>query len=213
MKRQFTAAILAWVTTYVPAEVPSALPAPAPIRAEVPVFPATVAGVALFITTSAPKVSPKEAKRLAKLIIAVSERRGLDPLLLAAIVRYESGGFQKHLKICTTWGGCDSGLGQINHVWVRMWKLDAARLVKDDAYNLEVAARILQALQRDFSEQDPKWWSRYHDRRDAYRKIWEERAGPYVALATRKETLWLTAERSMLTSIPPTWSSYQLSMR
>jgi hypothetical protein len=82
-----------------------------------------------------------------------------------------------------------------------MWQLDATRLVKDDAYNLEVAARILQELQRSFSEQDPKWWSRYHDRRDMYRKIWEERVGPYVALATRTETFWLKPERSTLTSL------------
>jgi hypothetical protein len=201
MKRQFTAAVLAWVTSYVPTELPRALPPPPPIRVEVPVFPATVAGVTRFIRTSAPKVSPKEATRLAKLIIAVSARRELNPLLLAAIVRYESGGFQKHLKVCTNWGGCDSGLGQINHVWVKMWQLDATRLVKDDAYNLEVAARILQELQRSFSEQDPKWWSRYHDRRDMYRKIWEERVGPYVALATRTETFWLKPERSTLTSL------------
>jgi len=201
MKRQFTAAVLAWVTSYVPSEIPRALPPLAYVRVEVPVYPATAAGVAHFIVTSAPKVSPKEARRLSKLILDVSTRRNLDPLLLTAIVRYESGGFQKHLKICTNWGGCDSGLGQINHVWVKMWKLDATRLVKDDAYNLEIAARILQALQRDFSEQDPKWWSRYHDRRDTYRRAWEARVEPYVASATQRKTAWQTSERSILTSM------------
>lgn len=121
-----------------------------------------------FIRRVNPDVPVARASALGAAIVAASERRGLDPLLLAAIVGQESH-FHADVQACLG-RGCDLGVGQVNwETWGAALGLDRQRLVHDDAYNLGVAAHILADLRRRHGDEGGRWWTRYHDRRDERR--------------------------------------------
>lgn len=147
-----------------------------------PNFSSTAEGVAAFIGVAAPRVKRAEAVRLGKLIFEAAEARKVDPLLLAAIVGHESH-FKRDQRYCGR-HGCDVGLGQVNEVHVKELQLDALRLASDDAYNLDVAARLLARQQR-WAGNDARWWSRYHSARSKYRARWEAKVLAYLLLVPR----------------------------
>lgn len=183
MKYHLAAAVL---VMGLPACIADTRPLPPPPEPPPPVYvyAPTSDGVAQFIQDVS-KVSPPEAKRIGKLVVKVCAKHRVDPLLLAAIVMHESA-FKPGTLVCTGRGGCDYGLGQINEVHIDDLGLDPERLVFDDAYNLEVAARLL-ARARRFADTDPKWWSRYHDRRDKPRLAWEMKVEPLIKIAYKTE--------------------------
>lgn len=125
--------------------------------------PASQAIVA-FVQRVNPEVPVARATALTAAIVAACERRGLDPLLLAAILGQESH-FHADVQSCQG-RGCDLGVGQVNwETWGVALGLDRARLIHDDAYNVGVAADILADLRRRHGAEGGRWWTRYHDRR------------------------------------------------
>lgn len=146
-----------------------------------PKYLSNPAGIAQYIVDVKPKIAPKEAARLATLIVKACAKWRVDPLTLAAIVAHESA-FERDVLACTPKGGCDYGLGQVNEVHIDELKLDPVRLLSDDAYNLDVAARIL-AREKVHQGEEHTWYSRYHDARPGPRAKWEAKVVPLFAMA------------------------------
>jgi len=120
--------------------------------------------IVAFIRRVNPDVPVARATALTSSILAASEARGLDPLLLTGIIAQESH-FHADVQACLG-RGCDLGVAQVNwETWGTELKLDRHRLIHDDAYNVGVAAGILADLRRRFGEEAGRWWTRYHDRR------------------------------------------------
>jgi hypothetical protein len=118
-------------------------------------------------------VPAPRAARIASRIVAECQARGIDPLILAGIIAQESH-FHASVQRCR-YGLCDLGLGQVNwETWRDALRLDRARLLDDDAYNIAVAADILADTRARFGA-GPGWWTRYHDhrpdRRDRYGQL------------------------------------------
>jgi hypothetical protein len=155
-------------------------------------YPTTIEGVSRFILDTTPRLRRRaeEAGRLAKLIVEAAAEHDLDPRLVAAVVRHESH-FRRGLRSCHP-RGCDLGLGQVNELWIEELALDAERLQHDDRYNLRVTARLL-AEARLGHEDDPRWWSRFHDHRPSRRAKYESRAMVWVTRATERLPVYAEA--------------------
>jgi hypothetical protein len=147
------------------------LPAPPELAAlDRPVAQAIVA----FIRAVNPDVPTTRATALTATILAASEARALDPLLLAGILAQESH-FHADVQSCLG-RGCDLGVGQVNwETWGAALGLDRHRLIHDDGYNVGVAAEILADLRRRHGGEGGRWWTRYHDRRPERRVDYAER--------------------------------------
>jgi soluble lytic murein transglycosylase-like protein len=112
---------------------------------------------------------PQQLQDYAKLVYWTARRHRVEPELLAAIVRRESD-FEPEARSCyivhrqrACWVTCDHGFAQINDVWVQKLRLSTCRLDTDAEYNLDVAAGILQKLQRQYAQAEPETWvSRYN---------------------------------------------------
>jgi soluble lytic murein transglycosylase-like protein len=156
---------LARAPAVVPAPPPLPLPlqalaAPPPLVLDRPVAQAILA----FIRRVNPDVPAARAADLTRTIVEASERHRLDPLLLAGIMAQESH-FHADVQSCIG-RGCDLGVAQVNwETWGAELKLERARLIHDDAYNVGVAADILADIRLRFGEEGGRWWTRYHDRR------------------------------------------------
>jgi hypothetical protein len=150
--------------------------------------PTTTADVVDYIRTVAPQVGYPRALTLARGITWAGRHFGVEPLLLAAIVRQESD-FAPKTKACyivkkhhASYPTCDYGLTQVNKVWVDKWGLDAERLVEDDAYALFYGARVLAILQREYADEEPEtWFSRYNTSTPAPRAQYEAALQPWLA--------------------------------
>lgn len=157
-----------------------------------PVYPPNSYGVFKYIRDVTPGINTGEAARLAKLIVTASRKWMVDPRVLAAVVSHESR-FESNLLMCR--GGsehaCDHGLGQVNSVHVRELRLNRKRLVRDDAYNLDVSARLLARAQRH-AHREENWYSRYHDNRPKRRAAYEEKVKPLVKKAFATVSVWQT---------------------
>jgi hypothetical protein len=148
-----------------------------------------------YVVEIQPGMTEKRAAQLGRDIDRAAKRYDVDPLLLAAITRQESG-FQSGLKQCgtATWKvngkvqsreTCDYGLAQVNQVWIEKWKLDADLLQNNDAYNLMVAARILRLLRKQYGDTEPaNWYGRYHSATPSRRADYENRLQPMLLAAS-----------------------------
>jgi soluble lytic murein transglycosylase-like protein len=134
-------------------------------------------------------VGASRARQLARGIVFAARHFGVDPLLLAAIVRQESS-FRAGVKACylvkrshASVPTCDYGLTQVNQVWVDHWGLEPERLVEDDAYALWFGARVLAILQREYAEDEDNWYSRYNSATPEPRAAYEAALEPLLAAA------------------------------
>lgn len=184
MLRILTATLAATALPIVAAG-PAGGPLPAPLQA-LPAPPELVAldrpvapAIAAFVRKVNPRVTAPRAVALTGAILEASERRGLDPLLLAGIIAQESH-FRAGVQSCVG-RGCDLGVAQVNwEVWGAELDLDRQRLIHDDDYNVGVAADILADLHRRYGDEAGRWWTRYHDRRP-------ERRAQYASLVRAHE--------------------------
>lgn len=140
-----------------------------------------------YVRVLNPALSRERSAQLGWRIHAAAKQFGIDPYLMAAIVRLESN-FES-VKACwdAPWNKenpitCDWGLGQINDVWLKTWNLDPEKLLREDMYNLTVMARLLRDLYRQFGAQDSHWYSLYHNNVQHYRDIWEAKLEAFLAL-------------------------------
>jgi soluble lytic murein transglycosylase-like protein len=130
--------------------------------------------IVAFIRAVNPDVPAPRATALTATILAASEARGLDPLLLTGIIAQETH-FRADVQSCLG-RGCDLGVAQVNwETWGAARGLDRHRLIHDDGYNVGVAADILADLRRRHGGEGGRWWTRYHDRRPERRTEYAER--------------------------------------
>ncbi len=138
-----------------------------------------------YVRSISPSTPERRVQQVSKAIEWAAKKTDEDPYLLAAIVYVESR-FRPSQKACWEWIDwdqkvcrytCDYGLGQVNEVWIKAWKLDADKLQNDDYYNLLIAAKILHKLRLMYGT-EPQWWSRYHHARDNERVKYERLMGP-----------------------------------
>lgn len=123
-----------------------------------------------YMNNIAPHVGKNRIAYVAKIIQLKSEKYQLNPYIFATIVKQESN-FKSDTVSCTDIS-CDYGLAQINDVNVERYHLDRDKLVHDDNYNLEVAAKILFQLKKDFPD-EINFFSRFHDGRPKERAKYE----------------------------------------
>jgi hypothetical protein len=186
-RTRIVAAALTLLALPAVASAPAGLGLPPPLRLlpEPPELtaldrPASQAIVA-FVRRVNPDVPVARATALTAAIVAACERRGLDPLLLAAIIGQESH-FHADVQACLG-RGCDLGVGQVNwETWGAALGLDRQRLIHDDAYNVGVAADILVDLRRRHGGEGGRWWTRYHDRRPERRAEYAARVRSHAPL-------------------------------
>lgn len=143
------------------------------------------ADVQAYIHRVAPQVRPGRSWALARGIVHAGRHFGINPLLLAAIVRQESN-FEPGNRVCylvvrhhQSLPTCDYGVSQVNTVWVDHWHLDAERLVADDGYALWEGARVLAVLQREYGD-EPDWFSRYNSSTPGPRQRYAEALQPWL---------------------------------
>ena len=155
-----------------PALLPPLL-SPVPLPALPPLARPVGQAILAFVRRVNPDVPAPRAAALTAIILEASEAHGLDPLLLTGILAQESH-FHADVRSCLG-RGCDLGVAQVNwETWGAELKLDRARLIHDDAYNVAVAADILADLRRRFGDEAGRWWTRYHDRRPDRRAQYAE---------------------------------------
>lgn len=87
----------------------------------------------------APHCARPQAARIAQAILPASKRRGLDPLLMVAVVAHETGGTCRHAVRHERVGGCSVGPFQAYHRDCR----EAQRLYADLRRAARRAAYIL----------------------------------------------------------------------
>lgn len=89
------------------------------------------------------------------LLNEAADRHGLERTLVRAIASVESNRGQYKFNESTI----DYGVMQINYRTANHLGLNTTRLYQDDAYNIEVATSLLQALKRHFKHD---WVCRYN---------------------------------------------------
>lgn len=138
-----------------------------------------------YIHSMSPSTPPARVAQVSRAIEWAAKKNDVDPYMLAAIVYVESR-FRPGEKACWPWMDwqlmvcrqtCDYGLGQVNEIWIRKWKLDADKLQNNDYYNLWVAGAILKQVKMQYGN-EPQWWSRYHHNRDNERVKYEKLMAP-----------------------------------
>jgi hypothetical protein len=132
-----------------------------------------------------PRLSDIRAKKLAKIIVKESDHYDIDPNILVAILRQESN-FEPGQNVCyivhrhhACFTTCDVGVSQINKVWLDKWSLNEEDMVKNDALNIHIAARVLSIIKRQFGEEE-NWFSRYNTS-GPRRAIYEASVKDYLA--------------------------------
>jgi hypothetical protein len=135
---------------------------------------ANVYHVSDYIQTISPHISRLDADRISTSIVYHSSQYAIDPFLVAAVIRQESN-FRPLQRVCfysklyrRTF--CDYGIGQINDIWVKAWKLDVRTLISDDDYNISVIVRVLNEMRSQYNADD--WYGNYHDSRAQYKNAW-----------------------------------------
>lgn len=123
------------------------------------------------------KISKKTSDRIGTLVIFSSQKYKIDPRLMLAIIKVESGfnqnahnSYSCKFKRETNKNRCgDHSVAQINyHIWKDEFikngrkPLDFNRLKTDDAYAVFRMAEILNILQNNFSKKEQNWYARYH---------------------------------------------------
>lgn len=142
-----------------------------------------------YIQRLAPDIAPQKAQRLGASIRKWADHYGVDPILIAAILKQESD-YRSGIKSCSIVlryrrceVTCDLGIAQVNQLWIEKWKLDAERLQRDDDYNIRIAARILAQLQKEFASGEPEdWYARYHSGTPSKKGIYLEKLEPLLAM-------------------------------
>lgn len=140
-----------------------------------------------------PRLTDAQVQDLTHVVGAASREYAIQPMLLLAVLRLESG-MQSGLRRCgiATWfrkgtlrrrHTCDYGLAQINDTWIRKWGLDPARLQYDDGYNVMIAARILHLFKVGYRQHEPRdWFGRYHSCTPSLRAAYVQKLRPFLAL-------------------------------
>lgn len=123
------------------------------------------------------KITQKKADRIGTLVIFSSQKYSIDPRLMLAIIKVESGfnqtahnSYSCKFKRETNKNRCgDHSVAQINyHIWKDEFlkngrkPLDFNKLKNDDAYAIFRMAEIISILQTNFSKKEKNWYARYH---------------------------------------------------
>lgn len=123
-----------------------------------PKNPPQVVTVRTQILKNNPKLPKNYAQKLATAIVAKSEKHGLKPRLLAAILMQESRYSMDAVNRKTK----DFGIAQINFKTIAGFGFDQNRLMTDLDYAVEAGAIVLASYKR-YAKREPKtWYSRYN---------------------------------------------------
>lgn len=115
-----------------------------------------------IIATLQPKLSKKSVAALAKAVSIVKRRHDCDMPTdtLLAIAFTESSLFKGKLGTMNP-NTRDYGLMQINEEMVLRLHLDRDKLLKDEAYNLQIGCKILTQNRKSYAETVPYWLGLY----------------------------------------------------
>lgn len=113
----------------------------------------------------------RNSNQIAHSIFNTAEKNGIDPTLFLSIIKVESD-----FKQSATNSSGDLSLAQINYdIWSEEFlnqgkePLDKKRLKEDLEYGVERMGEILSFLKERYSEKDPIWYARYHNRKPQYK--------------------------------------------
>lgn len=122
--------------------------------------------IAKMISILKPEFSVAKRNEFAKKIHLAFLKYKIEPQLIVAILDTESD--FNHEKISVTG---DLSMAQVNvEVWNKEFQrmnvelIERDKLIADQAYSLDVMARILQVLKKRYQKSDRRWYARYHSR-------------------------------------------------
>ena len=126
-----------------------------------------------FIVALSPPIDVKKAYEMSHHFFRISKKYEIPPQILVLIAKQESdfrlsivrkvkGLIEIDNKYFPVEVGSDFCMMQINVVNIDIFKLDASRLLKDYAYCIESAAKILKAKKIAYEDRERDWFARYH---------------------------------------------------
>lgn len=136
--------------------------------------------VGKLVSIAKPYLPNTDTIRLGRIIHKAAVRHHVDEAILTSIIAHESS-FRSNLYSCwlyrrsdtTVYYTCDIGISQINwETWGSKWHLNPCRLRSDDAYNIDIAAKILAGIKVAYGHEE-YWWSRYYNNRPSKRAEYE----------------------------------------
>ncbi|MBY0414309.1 MAG: transglycosylase SLT domain-containing protein [Bdellovibrionales bacterium] len=136
------------------------------------VIPNEVTYIGQMIETVQPELDAESKDRIATNISDAIKKHKVEPQIIIALIDTESN--FKYDKISSTG---DLSLAQINvDVWNTEFKrmkeplIDKEKLVsQDQAYAMEMMAKILHTLKSRYSKKDRRWYARYHSNTSKYK--------------------------------------------
>lgn len=139
------------------------------------------------IAQVAPHLSALKVKRYAKIIDRETKKHGLDPRIVVAIIRQESGFRQvstKRLTIDRLHGFVeewfDIGITQINLGTALSYKLDIERLLVDDEYQIVAGVKILADKVKMCAHLQDAAFTCYHSTTEQHRITYEQHVRRYL---------------------------------
>jgi hypothetical protein len=130
--------------------------------------------VAKMITALNPELSKSRIDNIAMKIHQTFSHYKIEPQIILAIIDTESK-FNHELVSSTG----DLSMAQVNvEVWNKEFSrlnlklINPERLKVDQAYSLEVMAKILSILKTRYGKSDRRWYARYHSKTKKHKKLY-----------------------------------------
>ncbi len=121
------------------------------------------------ILKNQPTIDSNYAVRLSNAILDASNRHGVNPHKIAAILAQEC----RYRLHCINKVSKDYGIGQINHKTIKAFNMDKERLLNDLDYSVEMAVVVLADFKRMYGKREKNWFTRYNSSNPDKRKVYE----------------------------------------
>ena len=130
--------------------------------------------IAKMISVLKPNFSLAKRNDVAEKIHKAFIKYKIEPQIVVAIIDAESG-FNHELVSSTG----DLSMAQVNvDVWNKEFQrmnldlIETEKLKVDQAYSLEVMAKILHILKTRYGNKDRKWYARYHSKTEKHKQVY-----------------------------------------
>lgn len=145
--------------------------------------------IAKMISVLKPRFGVTERNDVAAQIHHALLKYQIEPQIVVAIIDTESS-FNHELVSSTG----DISLAQVNvNVWnkefarMNLPPIDSEKLKADQAYSLEVMAKILHILKTRYEKKDRRWYARYHSKTKKYKRNYLNKLESRMKLLEKSE--------------------------
>lgn len=149
--------------------------------------------IAKMISVLKPRFSPEKTHDVAVSLSQALKKYKIQPQIALAIIDTESD-FNQAAVSSTG----DFSMAQVNlEIWnkeferMKMEAIDADRLKTDQAYSLEVMAKILHILKKRYEKKDRRWYARYHSKSDKHKRVYLHKLQARMKLMEKSQVAML----------------------